>query len=95
MIKRVINQKYTAEELHKLLSKEGYELLSDTYENTYTKLDIKCPFGHVYITTRNSWRNGRRCPQCYKENSFGSNTPHWKGGVVERNVAIYDTYHVL
>lgn len=92
-MKRIVNKKYTVKELRSLMATEGFTLLSDTYENTFTKLNIECPNGHVYTTTRNSWRNGRRCPQCYKENNFGSNTSHWKGGVVERNIPIYSTYH--
>ncbi len=93
MNKRIKNQKYTIEELHELLYKEGFELLSNVYENTFTKLEIRCPHNHIYTTTRNSWRGGRRCPICYKENNHGENSSAWKGDVARRNVPLYDTYH--
>jgi hypothetical protein len=93
MNKRPTNKKYTLEEVRKLLSEDGFELLSNVYENTFTKLEIRCPHDHIYTTTRNSWRGGRRCPICYKENNHGDKTSAWKGGVVERNIPLYDTYH--
>lgn len=72
---------------------ENYILLSKEYKSTYSKLIIKCPNGHIYTSTRNSWRNGRRCPECYKINNVGKDSNAFKGGVAKRNIPLYDTYH--
>jgi len=42
--------------------KEKYELLSDTYVNSYTDLEYKCPYGNINNITWNEWNNGIRCP---------------------------------
>ncbi len=86
-------KKISTKEFRNTLAEEDYILLSDRYINTYSKIYLQCPKGHKYTATRNSWRNGRRCFQCYKENNSGENASAWKGGVVQRNIPLYDTYH--
>lgn len=54
------------------IEKVGYELLSEEYLNSYTKIKIMCDEGHVYKTTWNVFRQGSRCPICNKE-SKGEN----------------------
>ena len=93
MGRRPKNKKYTIEELKLLMAEDGYTLLSKEYINTHSKLEIQCPEGHIYSTTRNCWRGGRRCPECYKLNNFGSGAAAFKGGVVARNIPLYNTYH--
>lgn len=46
------------------IESEGYALLSEKYENAHSKLQIKCPEGHLYETDWGHWKAGRRCPVC-------------------------------
>ena len=46
------------------IESEGYQLLSDTYINNRTKLLLKCPIGHEYEATFNSFQYGNRCSIC-------------------------------
>ena len=87
------NNKFTIDELRSEFSKEGYTLVSNEYNNVHSKLEYLCVEGHMNTTTRNSWRNGCRCPTCYKLSNYGANASAYKGGVVERNIALYDTYY--
>lgn len=43
---------------------EGYMLLTDTYVNAHSKLEIKCPNGHVFYKSINKWEKGQRCKYC-------------------------------
>lgn len=45
------------------LNKEGYTLIS-TYKNYKSTITVKCPDGHVYNTTYQSWKRGARCGIC-------------------------------
>jgi ribosomal protein S27E len=45
-----------------------YMLLSTEYKNSHTKLSVRCPEGHEYEVTWNSFKKGRRCPICNKIN---------------------------
>lgn len=59
--------KYTIDEVRKLFEKDGYELLSKEYVNCKTKLQYRCPNGHIRETTFDSFKNGnKRCPACQK-----------------------------
>ena len=44
--------------------KEGYVLLSKKYVNSKTKLECKCPKGHIYLVSWSSWKSGCRCIHC-------------------------------
>jgi very-short-patch-repair endonuclease len=53
------------DKVREALNKEGYILLSDTYENSATRLECRCPKGHIWKTR---WRDfsdgGDRCLWC-------------------------------
>ncbi len=52
-------------EIKKVLSKEGYFLGSDIYENSKTKLPLICSNGHNYNVSWDNWTNNNsRCPKC-------------------------------
>jgi len=58
-------RKITIDIVSKSLRSEGYKLLSDTYINSKSKLEVECPLGHRYKTTWFNWyTNGSRCPVC-------------------------------
>ena len=51
--------------IRRAMAKEGYTLLTDTYINSYTKLDYICPNGHKYSTSWDAWKSkGIRCGKC-------------------------------
>jgi hypothetical protein len=76
------NIKCTLITICRAMLKEGYTLLSDKYTNQKTKLEYKCPLGHVHTMTWTDWNNGGyRCPTCHAIKITGSGNPSWKGGV--------------
>ena len=46
------------------LSEEGWELISDTYKNLQTELEMKCPKGHKIIKAYGEWRKHPICDEC-------------------------------
>jgi len=46
------------------IEKEGYKLISKKYKNYRTKLELKCPRDHLYITSWGIWYRGHRCSEC-------------------------------
>lgn len=57
------------EDLIKRTRAEGYEVIGE-YVNIMTKIDFKCPKGHIYQSRPNDFKNGYRCNVC-GSNSFG------------------------
>lgn len=49
----------------------GYKLISKTYKGVKCKLNIECPNGHLFHSTLDSFRNGRKCPICDRTKSCG------------------------
>jgi len=43
----------------------GYTVLSDRYINNTSKLNYKCPEGHIHSVSWNSWKGGTRCGVCF------------------------------
>ena len=50
------------------IEKDGYKLLSKSYKNVKSKLDIRCPKGHEYKSTFTLFQKGSRCPKCFFKN---------------------------
>ena len=60
------------------IEKDGSILLSEEYKNAQTKLDIKCPKGHLYSMKWNHLKIGHRCRVCYFNNNVLENHPNFK-----------------
>ena len=60
-------KKLNIEFIRKEFEKEGYELLTEVYENKYTRLDYVCSRGHKHNTHWKLWNSSQkvRCPYCY------------------------------
>ena len=80
------------EDIHKELEQEGYTLLSNTYNNSFTEMKAICPKGHIWKFKRITWAKGSRCNICSRENVTGEGNYNWKGGVSKNKLSIYDTY---
>lgn len=61
--------KLTMDEVRESFRREGYELISDTYINSKTKLDYICSSGHLNSVKWNDWNHGVRCPICSRYNT--------------------------
>lgn len=62
-----INIKYTIEKVREVFEKAGYELLSTEYVNCKTKLQYRCPNGHIREMPFDNFKNSKsRCPACQK-----------------------------
>ena len=46
------------------LNSEGWTLISDTYKNLNTELEMKCPNGHIQFITYGNWRKRPVCEKC-------------------------------
>ena len=46
------------------LESEGWKLISDTYKNLNTELEMQCPQGHRQLQTYGNWRKHIQCDQC-------------------------------
>jgi len=73
--------RHNVEHIKDEFSKVGYTLLSTEYRNGKQKLKYICDNGHTNYVTWNNFSQGNRCPTCYINNYFGSNTPNWRGGI--------------
>lgn len=64
-------------EVKSYIEDEGYSLLSDIYNNSKKKLEIKCDGGHVFSMTFDSFAYAnQRCPQCYLDRIRENATSH-------------------
>lgn len=46
------------------LESEGWQLISDSYKNLKTELEMKCPEGHTQFITYEKWRKHPICEKC-------------------------------
>lgn len=46
------------------LEEEGWKLISDTYKNLKTELEMECPKGHKQTQTYEHWRKYKLCDAC-------------------------------
>ena len=46
------------------LASEGWKLISDTYKNLNTELEMECPQGHKQLQTYGNWRKHATCDIC-------------------------------
>jgi hypothetical protein len=68
-------KKKTLEEVKKIFFEQGYDLISNSYKNNNTKLQSKCPKGHLYIVSLNAFHQAKsRCPICQDRNLYNSET---------------------
>lgn len=58
------NKKYEIGHIKQEFEKEGYILLSPTYEGALIKLAYTCPEGHTGSISWTKFQSGHRCPQC-------------------------------
>lgn len=57
-------KKLTYEFVKGEFEKRGYNLLTDSYTNSTTKLDYICPNGHTHSINWKEFRRGHGCPYC-------------------------------
>lgn len=65
--------RHTVEDVRTYVSRFGYELLSDSYENNRSKILLRCPNSHEWETTFHHFKDlSNRCLYCYLENNYTS-----------------------
>lgn len=52
------------DEVKSNLGSRGWKLISNTYKNLKTPLQMECPNGHLQEQTYEKWRKECRCPMC-------------------------------
>jgi len=57
-------KKKTYEEVFDFFKNEGYQLISNEYQEAFSKLQAICPKNHDVETTWDSFRAGKRCARC-------------------------------
>ncbi|MBV5347957.1 HNH endonuclease [bacterium] len=70
----------TIDKVKKELAKIGYMLINNKYVSSSIKMECLCIKGHLYLTSWDNFREGRRCPICYKESRTGKTNSNWRGG---------------
>lgn len=60
------NIKHNISYIKKQITTNKYELLSTEYKNNKTKLEMRCPSGHIFLMRYDDWVNGHRCRRCYE-----------------------------
>lgn len=58
-----MSRKYTLEDIRRILSEKGYELLSDTYTSAMSPISIQCSCGHIIKISLSNWKK-RGCTRC-------------------------------
>ena len=58
-------QRHTYKYIKEQIESDGYKLLSGSYCNANTKLQLQCSEGHEYEAKYSVWYVGKRCPYCY------------------------------
>lgn len=61
-------KKLSLEYIKVKFNEEGYELLSEEYINSNSKLKYKCPNGHEHSISWDGWNKGQRCQYCAWDN---------------------------
>ena len=70
------------------LNSEGWTLISNTYKNLQTELEMKCPNGHLQTRTYGDWRKHPTCDMC-----FGGSAKKIKKNIVP--IKKIDTQRIL
>ncbi len=52
------------------LEEKGWKLISDSYKNLNTELEMECPAGHRQFQTYGNWRKHFQCDQCMAGDPF-------------------------
>ena len=52
------------------LTEEGWKLISNTYKNLNTELEMECPAGHRQFQTYGNWRKHPQCDKCMAGDPF-------------------------
>ena len=61
-------KKLTFDLIKDSVQKRNYILLSEHYNDAFQKLDLQCPYGHVFSMEWNHFQQGCNCPICAKVN---------------------------
>jgi len=67
LICSIKNKRLSYKDVKKMFESRGYVLLSKEYINSGTKLDYRCPRGHLGSMVYNHFQDGRKCPVCVGE----------------------------
>lgn len=51
-------------DVKQVIEDNGHKLLSETYINSHTELEIQCQHGHVFNRTYDHYRQRKNCPLC-------------------------------
>lgn len=87
-----VNNRFSIENIRRYLelNTDGYELISNEWKGSNSKMEFRCDKGHNYFATWNALKNSnQRCPHCYNENRpKGELHARWKGGVTKLTTAL-------
>lgn len=72
------------------LEAEGWQLISETYKNLKSPLEMKCPKGHLQTQTYDQWRKHKLCDACMAGDPYKvkNNKVPPKGANVQRVLAL-------
>ena len=63
------NKKHTYNYVKDYIKSKGYRLLSLSYKNSTSKIDVQCEKGHQYKITFGAFQQGHRCLRCWSKST--------------------------
>lgn len=58
-------QRLTLDYVVSTMTKEGFQYISGEYKNNKSLIQLRCPNNHVFTSSHDKFRSGRRCGKCH------------------------------
>lgn len=86
MKNRLQKRRKDINEVRQFFEKAGYELLTENYVNSNTKLKYLCPKRHENSMTWDNFRAGYRCPTCQRKVLGERTRRNWKNPEFQKKI---------
>ena len=63
-------KRLTIDFIKQSFEQEGYDLITSIYINNHSKLEFKCPKGHISSMSWINWKKGARCGECFGSKKY-------------------------
>lgn len=71
-------KKPTYDEVKLIVESNGWKLISDSYTDAKTKMEMICQNDHINYKTLDAFKNKKqRCGKCWRNNNYGKNHKNW------------------
>ena len=89
-----IIKSYSVSDISSYISQYEYKLIDDMgYKTMHDKIKIQCNKGHVYVTEFNVFKQGYRCPECYRKKLIGENNHNYNPNLTDEERLLNESRH--